>query len=314
MPFKILISDKIEPICPDRFKKAGFEVDEKNGLSQAELEGLVAQYHGLVVRSATKVTASVLEKGAAGHLKIVGRAGAGLDNIEVRAAEKLGIKVVNTPGLNANAVAELTIALMIVSARHLWPAMESIKAGRWEKKGLTGTEIQGKTIGLLGLGAVGRLVASKAKALGLKVLAFDPIISKEAIAAAGATAVDFDELFINSDYISLHLPKNKETTNIVDGRVLSLMKPGSYLINCARGGLVDEEALFLALKDNRLAGAATDVFVKEPPDPSPLMALPNFVAVPHLGASSEEALLAVADKVAELLIDYLTNSAEAGSV
>jgi D-3-phosphoglycerate dehydrogenase len=305
MPFKILISDKIESVCPDRFKKAGFEVDEKSGLSSEELEGLIGQYHGLVVRSATTVTERILEKGAAGKLKIVGRAGAGLDNIDVQAAARLDIKVVNTPGLNANAVAELTVAFMIILARKLWSAMESIKAGRWEKKNLVGHEISGKTIGLLGLGAVGRLVAAKAKALGLKVLAHDPIITKEAIEAVGAEAVGFDDVFRRSDYVSLHLPKTKETTNIVSAKVLELMKPDAFLINCARGGLIDEDALLTALKGKLLAGAATDVFIKEPPDPSPLMALPNFVAVPHLGASTEEAQLAVAEKVADLIIDFL---------
>jgi D-3-phosphoglycerate dehydrogenase len=311
MVFKILISDKIESVCPERLKKAGFDVDEKNGLSLEELLGIIGRYHGLVVRSATKVTAEVLAKGAEGNLKIVGRAGAGLDNIDVEAAERLGLKVVNTPGLNANAVAELTVGLMIVLSRKLWPAMESIKSGRWEKKALSGYEISGKTMGLLGLGAVGRLVAHKVKALGLKVLAHDPIITKEDIEAAGAEAVDFAELFKRSDYVSLHLPKTKETTNIVSAQVLSTMRPSAYLINCARGGLVDEEALYLSLKENRLAGAATDVFAKEPPDPSPLMSLSNFVAIPHLGASTEEAQLAVADKVALLIIDYLEGSAKA---
>ncbi|MDR2366630.1 MAG: hydroxyacid dehydrogenase [Deltaproteobacteria bacterium] len=305
MAFKILISDKIEPVCPARFKAAGFEADEKSGLSPAELSALVGQYDGLVIRSATKVTAEVLEKGAAGKLRIVGRAGAGLDNVDQEAAGRLGVKVVNTPGLNANAVAELTIALMVVLSRKLWPAMESIKAGRWEKKGLSGYEIGGKTLGLVGLGAVGKLVAAKARGMGMKVLAHDPILPAGAVQAAGADPVGFDDLFKLSDYVSLHLPKTKETTNIVNAAVLATMKPTAYLLNCARGGLVDEGALYQALKDKRLAGAATDVFVKEPPDPSPLMELPNFVAIPHLGASTEEAQLAVAEKVADLLIEFL---------
>ncbi|MDR2386258.1 MAG: hydroxyacid dehydrogenase [Deltaproteobacteria bacterium] len=309
MALRILISDKIEAVCPESFKRAGFEVDEKSGLSPEALGEIIGQYHGLVVRSATKVSAAILEKGAAGNLKIVGRAGAGLDNIDGQAAERFKVKVVNTPGLNANAVAELTIALSIILARKLWPAMESIKAGRWEKKNLGGYEVMGKTMGLLGLGAVGKLVAAKALGLGLKVLAHDPLIGSQEIEAVGAKAVGFEELFQLSDYLSLHLPKTKETANIVDGKVLALMKPSAYLINCARGGLIDQGALFEALKENRLAGAATDVFDKEPPDPMPLMGLPNFVAIPHLGASTEEAQLAVAEKVALLMIDYLSGSA-----
>ncbi|MDR1308757.1 MAG: hydroxyacid dehydrogenase [Deltaproteobacteria bacterium] len=313
MASKILISDKIESVCPDRLREAGFEVDEKSGLAPQGLEAIIGGYHGLVVRSATSVTAGVLERGAQGNLRIVGRAGAGLDNIDLPAAGRLGIKVVNTPGLNANAVAELTVALMIVLARNLWPAMESIKAGRWEKRGLSGHEIAGKTVGLLGIGAVGRLVAAKAGALGLRVLAHDPILAPEAIGAAGAEPVGFDDLFRRSDFVSLHLPKTRETANIVGPRALSLMRPGAFIVNCARGGLVDEEALLAALGEGRLAGAATDVFAKEPPDPSPLMALPNFVAVPHLGASTEEAQLAVAEKVALLLIAHLKDPAGAGT-
>ncbi|MDR2302328.1 MAG: hydroxyacid dehydrogenase [Deltaproteobacteria bacterium] len=309
---KILISDKIEAVCPESFKRAGFEVDEKSGLTPEALGEIIGGYHGLVVRSATKVTSEILEKGAAGNLKIVGRAGAGLDNIDGAAAQRLNVKVVNTPGLNANAVAELTIGLIIILARKLWPAMESIKAGRWEKKNLGGYEIAGKTIGLLGLGAVGKLVAAKAIGLGLKVLAYDPIIGQKAIEAVGAQAVGFEELFKLSDYLSLHLPKTKETANIVDAKVLALMKPTSYLINCARGGLVDEGALYAALKEKRLAGAATDVFDKEPPDPMPLMELANFVAIPHLGASTQEAQLAVAEKVALLIIGYLNGGELSG--
>ncbi|MDR0356490.1 MAG: hydroxyacid dehydrogenase [Deltaproteobacteria bacterium] len=305
MPFKILISDKIEAVCSERLRAKGFETTEKSGLSAADLEAEIGQYHGLVVRSATSVTAEVLKRGAKGNLKIVGRAGAGLDNIDLKTAEALGIKVVNTPGLNANAVAELTIGLMLVLSRRLWPAMESMKACRWEKKGLSGVEIRGKTIGLLGIGAVGRLVARKALGLELKVLAHDPFLSPEAVKECGAEPVGFEEVFQLSDYVSLHMPKTPETVNIVDGRILGMMKKGSYLINCARGGLVDEEALTKALKEGPLAGAASDVFSKEPPEPSPLFGLPNFVALPHMGASTEEAQLAVAEKVADLVIEHL---------
>ena len=309
MPFKILISDKIEPICPETFQKAGIESDQKTGLSPQELAGIVGGYDGLVVRSATKVTAEVLKAGAGGKLKIVGRAGAGLDNIDLPAAESLGVKVVNTPGLNANAVAELVIAYLVILSRRLSFAMSSIKEGRWEKKGLSGTEVRGKTIGLVGLGNVGRLVAAKALGLGLKVLAYDPFLSADQIKASGAQGATFDEILAGSDFITLHLPKTKETTNIVGAEVLSKVKKGAFLLNCARGGLVDEEALHKALSDGTLAGAAVDSFSTEPPGQAPLLALPNFVATPHLGASTEEAQLAVAEKVAELIVDHLSGLA-----
>jgi D-3-phosphoglycerate dehydrogenase len=306
MAVKILISDKIEPICPERFRKAGFEVDQKADLPAGELESIIGGYHGLVVRSATKVTARVLAKGAAGELKIVGRAGAGVDNIDLAAAEANGIKVVNTPGLNANAVAELVVAFMIVLARKLGFAMGSIREGRWEKKGLSGTEVSGKTLGLVGIGAVGRLVAAKARGLGMEVLAHDPLLAASDVAAAGARPVGLEEIWSGSDFVSLHLPKNARTTNLVGAEVLGRMRPGAFLINCARGGLVDEAALHDALASGRLAGAAADVFAQEPPGASPLLALPNFVGTPHLGAATEEAQLGVAAKVAELLIEHLS--------
>ncbi|MDR2455179.1 MAG: hydroxyacid dehydrogenase [Deltaproteobacteria bacterium] len=307
MAFNILISDKIEPVCPERLIKDGCLVDQKSGLGPEELEAIIGQYDALIVRSATKVTGKILKTGSIGKLKIVGRAGAGLDNIDLEAAKKLGIEVVNTPGLNANAVAELVVAFLIILSRKLGAAMSSIKAGRWEKKGLSGTEVMGKTIGLVGLGAVGRLVAAKAIGLGMKVLAYDPLISHEKIKEAGAEPADLEALWANSDYISLHLPKTEQTKNLVGSEALSKMRKGSFLINCARGGLVDENALHTALVEGTIAGAASDVFAQEPPGWSPLLALPNFEATPHLGASTEEAQLAVAEKVAELISGYLSS-------
>jgi D-3-phosphoglycerate dehydrogenase len=302
---KILLSDKIEDACPELLKGAGFEVIENTGLSSEELAKIVGRYDGLVVRSATTVTREVLVQGKAGALKIVSRAGAGLDNIDTAAAKELGIKVVNTPGMNANAVAELTVALFIVLARKLGPAFSSIKEGRWEKKGLMGTEIMGKTLGLVGLGYVGSLVAQKANCLGMAVWAYDPFLKPEDLAKSYAVAKSLEEIWSGADFVSLHLPKTPETANLVDAGVLGRMKKGSYLINCARGGLVDESALAEVLQHGPLAGAALDVFAKEPPGGSPLLALPNFVATPHLGASSEEAQLNVAKEAARLLIDFL---------
>jgi D-3-phosphoglycerate dehydrogenase len=269
----------------------------------------IGQYDGLVVRSATTVTREVLLKGKEGALKIVGRAGAGLDNIDVAAAKELGIKVVNTPGLNANAVAELTVAMAIVLARKLGVAFSSIKAGRWEKKGLVGTELSGKVIGLVGLGYVGRLVAKKAVGLDMKVWAYDPFLTPEAVTQAGAAAKSLEEIWAGADYISLHLPKTPETVNLVNEAVLAKTKKGAFILNCARGGLVDEQALYAALKSGHLGGAALDVFDKEPPGESPLLALDNFVATPHVGASSLEAQLNVAEEVARLLVEFLSPGA-----
>jgi D-3-phosphoglycerate dehydrogenase len=305
MTYKVLISDKIEEICPRVIREAGYQADEKSGLSPEELGQIIGSYHGLVVRSATQVTADILARGAAGNLKIVARAGAGIDNIDVDEAKGRNVKVVNTPGVNANAVAELTLGFAFILARNLGPAILSMREGRWEKKGLAGIELRGKVMGLVGLGAVGRLVASKAKALGMSVLAMDPLLRNEDIEACGASPVGNKErIWAEADFISLHLPKLPDTVNTVDAKALSLMKKSAYLINCARGGLVDEAALFQALSSGKLAGAAMDVFDKEPPTGSPLLSLPNFVAAPHLGASTLEAQLGVAEEAARLLVAF----------
>ncbi|MDR1870768.1 MAG: hydroxyacid dehydrogenase [Deltaproteobacteria bacterium] len=306
---KVLLSDKIESVCPEILGQAGIEAVEKSGLTPEALVAEIGQYDGLVVRSATTVTKEVLVAGKKGSLKIVGRAGAGLDNIDVQAAKELGIKVVNTPGQNANAVAELTIALAIVLARKLWVAFSSIKEGRWEKKGLVGSELSGKVLGLVGFGYVGKLVAKKAQGLDLEVWAYDPFVSAAELKESGALAKSLEEIWTGSDYISLHLPKTPETANIVNYEVLFKMKKGSYLINCARGGLVDEKALHQALVSGHLGGAALDVFAAEPPGDNPLLALPNFVATPHVGASSLEAQLNVAAEVAKLLVAFLSPKA-----
>jgi D-3-phosphoglycerate dehydrogenase len=306
MPIRILISDKIEDVCVSILKDAGFEADRKSGLDPKELEAIIGDYDGQIVRSATKVTREVLTKGKAGKLKIVGRAGAGVDNIDTIAAEELGIKVVNTPGLNSNAVAELAIAFMFILSRKLGEAIVSMKNGLWEKKSLGGFELTNKTLGLVGFGSIGKLVAKKAIGLGMKVIAYDPIVPEADIISLGAIPIkSLEEIWKDSDYVSLHLPKNKDTLNLVNAEVLSKFKKTSYLINCARGGLVDEEALLSALTEKKIAGAAFDVFSEEPPGESPLLKLPNFVSAPHRGASTLEAQSGVAEKVARLLVEYL---------
>jgi D-3-phosphoglycerate dehydrogenase len=304
MACKVLISDKIEDVCIETLKAGGAEADARPGLSPEELLEAIGGYDGLIVRSATKVTAPVLEKGRAGRLRIVGRAGAGVDNIDVEAASALGVKVVNTPGLNSNAVAELAVGFAFMLARNLAQGDSGLKAGRWEKKSLSGFELSGKAFGLVGFGHVGRLVAAKAKGLGMSAMAHDPIVSRDEIKAAGAEPATLEEIWKGADFISLHLPKTKDTLNIVDARALSMFKRTACLINCARGGLVDEAALHAALSEKRIAGAAFDVFAVEPPGESPLLALPNFIAAPHLGASTLEAQLGVARRSAELLVEF----------
>ncbi|MDR2612947.1 MAG: hydroxyacid dehydrogenase [Deltaproteobacteria bacterium] len=304
MAYRVLISDKIEPVCPEILKAAGIGADERPGLTAEGLLEIIGDYDGQIVRSATKVTAAVLEKGRAGRLRIVGRAGAGVDNIDVEAAGRLGVKVVNTPGLNSNAVAELAVGFAFMLARNLALADSGLRAGRWEKKSLSGFELSGKTFGLLGFGNVGKLVARKALGLGMKAIAFDPLVPADEIRKDGTVPVALDDLWREADFISLHLPKNKDTLNIVDARALAAFKRTAYLINCARGGLVDEAALFEALSAKRIAGAAFDVFSAEPPGESPLFGLPNFIAAPHLGASTLEAQLGVARRSAELLVEF----------
>ncbi|MDR2338732.1 MAG: hydroxyacid dehydrogenase [Deltaproteobacteria bacterium] len=305
MPHKVLISDKIEAPCLEAFDKAGIAYDVSVGLAPEALEGIIGGYDAQVVRSATKVTERILEKGRAGRLRCVARAGAGLDNIDVKAAERLGITVFNTPGLNSNAVAELTVCLCMVLARKLGRAITSIKAGLWEKKSLAGTEVMGKTLGLIGFGHIGSLVARKALGLGMGVLAHDPLVPADLIKEHGASPVDLEPLLSASDFVSLHLPVSGATKGLIGRDTLKRFKEGAYLINCARGGLVDEAALFEALSSGRLAGAAVDVFQSEPPGGSPLLALDNFVATPHIGASTLEAQDGVARKVAELVVGFL---------
>ena len=302
---KIMICEKIDSICPEMFREAGFEVDIRPGLEPGQLLAAVADCHGLVVRSAVKVTAGLLA--AAGRLKVVGRAGAGTDTIDVEAARARGIAVLNTPGQNANAVAELVLGLMLALARHLVPAHGTLKAGRWEKNRFSGVELGGKTLGLAGFGAVGRRVAALARGFGMEVMAYDPLLAAEAVMAGGARPAGWTELLASADYLSLHLPLTSETRGLISREVIfSGLKPGARLINCARGGLVDEAALAEALTSGRLAGAGLDVFEKEPPNADhPLLALENVVVTPHVGASTAEAQVNVARSIAAQMIEYL---------
>jgi D-3-phosphoglycerate dehydrogenase/(S)-sulfolactate dehydrogenase len=301
---KVLVADEMSPEGLQTLRSAAdLTVDVKVGLSPAALKAIVGEYDVLAVRSATKVTADVLEK--PGRLKLIGRAGVGVDNIDVETATRKGIVVMNTPGGNSVAVAELTIGLMLALLRLLVPATTSTRAGRWEKKKFGGGhELFRKTVGLLGFGSIGQLVAQRCIAFGTTVIAYDPH-PVEASRRMGAQIVPLDEVFRRADIVSLHLPLAEGTRNLVGRAQLSAMRKGSYLVNCARGGIVDEAALSEALRDGTLAGAAMDVFATEPVPPDhPLLSLDNFLCTPHLGASTQEGQLACASQLAEQLVEY----------
>jgi D-3-phosphoglycerate dehydrogenase / 2-oxoglutarate reductase len=301
---KVLVADEMSPEGLQTLRSAAdLTVEVKVGLAPAALKAIVGEYDVLAVRSATKVTAEVLER--PGRLKLIGRAGVGVDNIDVEAASRKGIVVMNTPGGNSVAVAELTIGLMLALLRQLVPATITTRAGRWEKKKFGGGhELFRKTVGLLGFGSIGQLVAQRCIAFGTTVIAYDPH-PVEASRRMGAQIVPLDEVFRRADIVSLHLPLAEGTMNLVGRAQLSVMRKGSYLVNCARGGIVDEGALAEALRDGTLAGAAMDVFATEPVPPDhPLLSLDNFLCTPHLGASTQEGQLACASQLAEQLVEY----------
>jgi D-3-phosphoglycerate dehydrogenase/(S)-sulfolactate dehydrogenase len=304
MASRVLVSDDLSADGVEIMRKSGLQVDVKVGLKPDELERIIGDYDGLAVRSATKVTARLLEK--ATRLKVVGRAGVGVDNVDLEAATRRGVVVMNTPGGSSVTVAELTVAHMLALARHVAQATASVKGGRWEKKKFQGRELAGKTLGVVGIGNIGSIVVDRCRAMKMRVIAYDPFISAEAAAKLGVTQVTLDELWPQADVISLHVPLTEQTRNLVSAEVLARMKRGALLVNCARGGLVDERALAGALASGQLGGAALDVFEKEPPPQDhPLFALDGFTCTPHLGASTEEAQAAVAVAVAEQLAAYL---------
>jgi len=301
---KVLVADELSPEGLETLRSAKeLTVEVKLGLAPAALKAIIGEYEALAVRSATKVTADVLEN--TGRLKVIGRAGVGVDNIDVEAATRKGVVVMNTPGGNSVAVAELTVGLMLVLLRQLVPAIASTKGGRWEKKRFAGGhELFRKTVGLVGFGSIGQLVAQRCLAFGTTVIAYDPH-PVEASRRLGVQIVPLDELFRRADIVSLHVPLMENTRNLVGRAQLGLMRKGSYLVNCARGGIVDEAALADALRDGTLSGAAMDVFATEPvPKDHPLLSLESFLCTPHLGASTEEGQLACASQLAEQLVEY----------
>jgi len=301
---KILVCDGMHESGLDLLRSTeGFQVDDPEQWDADQITARLPEYDAMVVRSRSRVTAAMLEN--ADRLKVVGRAGIGVDNIDVEAATAQGILVMNTPGENAMAAAEHTLALMFSLARHVPQASQSMREGRWDKKRFTGTELYRHTLGVIGLGRVGSIVADRAGGMRMEVLGYDPYVTQEAATALGVTGVPLDELFSRSDFITLHTPLTKETEHIINRSSLAKMKPGAYLINCARGELVDEAALYEALKSGQIGGAALDVFSSEPPKDSPLLALENVILTPHLGASSLQAQENVSRTIASQLIDYL---------
>jgi D-3-phosphoglycerate dehydrogenase len=307
---KILVSDPLSPEGVQIFKDQGFEVKIKTGLKPDELRQAIKGMHGLVIRSATKVTADLLA--AADVLKVVGRAGTGLDNVDIPAATAKGVIVMNTPGQNSNAAAELALGHIFALARHIARGNRGVKEGKWEKKQLRGTELKGKTLGILGMGNIGRILAELGAGVKMKVVGYDPYFSAEEIKARGADPVALDELLARSDFLSIHVPKTKETAGLFNTANLAKTKKGAYLINCARGGIVDEEILCDALASGHIAGAALDVFEVEPvPANSRLLFSDDVVCTPHLGANTHEAQVNVAMAVANQMSKYLkTGEAE----
>ncbi len=301
---KVLVSDKLSEEGLKILKAAdGLQVDVKTDLPPADLEKIIGDYDALIVRSSTKVNASLLEK--AKKLKIVGRAGIGVDNVDCPAASKLGIIVENTPSGNATTTAEHTIAMMFAVSRMIPQAHHSMKDGKWDKKSFVGRELCNKVLGIVGVGNIGKIVADRALGLKMQVIGFDPFLSAEAAAQMGIDLVSLEDLFKRSDYISVHVPLSEKTKNLINRDSFAQMKKGVFILNCARGGIVNEKDLLQALEEGKVSGAALDVFEKEPPPAdSQLIKHPKVVCTPHLGASTDEAQVNVAIEVAEQIVNY----------
>ncbi|MEO1602658.1 MAG: phosphoglycerate dehydrogenase [Pseudomonadota bacterium] len=311
---KVLISDKLSEAAVQIFRDRGIEVDFEPDLGKdpARLAAVIGGYDGLAIRSASKATADILAH--ANTLRVIGRAGIGVDNIDIAAASARGIVVMNTPFGNSITTAEHAIAMMFAVARQIPEASASTHAGKWEKSRFMGTEITGKTLGLIGCGNIGSVVASRACGLRMKVIAYDPFLSEARARELGVEKVELEDLLPRADFVTLHLPKTEKTANILSAERVTQMKPGARLINCARGGLVDEAAVAAALAEGRLAGAAFDVFAEEPARENPLFNLPNVVVTPHLGAATSEAQENVALQVAEQMSDYLLKGAISNAI
>jgi len=307
MPPRVLIADSLSPAAVEIFRQRGVDADVKVGLTKDQLLEIIGRYDGLAVRSATKATKEVFA--AARNLKVIGRAGIGVDNVDIPAATAAGVVVMNTPFGNSITTAEHAIAMMFALARQLPAADHSTQAGKWEKNRFMGVELYAKTLGLIGAGNIGSIVADRANGLKMKVIAYDPFLSPERAVEIGVEKVELDELLARADIISLHTPLTEKTRNILSREALAKARKGVMIVNCARGGLVDEQALRDALEGGHVGGAAFDVFVEEPAKENVLFGAPNFIATPHLGASTSEAQENVALQVAEQMSDYLLTGA-----
>jgi D-3-phosphoglycerate dehydrogenase len=309
---KVLIADKMSPRAEQIFKDRGIDVDVKTGLDRDQLIAIVGDYNGLAVRSSTKPTEKVIE--AAKKLKVIGRAGIGVDNIDIPAATAKGIIVMNTPFGNSITTAEHAISLMLALARRIAAADRSTQAGKWEKSAFMGTEVTGKTLGIIGCGNIGSIVADRALGLKMKVIAYDPFLTPEHALDLGVEKVELKDLFTRADFISLHTPLTDKTRNIIDAKALAKMKKGVRIVNCARGGLIVDEDLKAALESGQVAGAAIDVYAEEPAREHILFGVENVICTPHLGASTSEAQENVAIQVAEQMSDYLLTGAVTNAI
>jgi len=304
---KIIISDKLSPEGIRILESAGFGVDCKYNLSPDELKKVIGSYQGIVIRSGTQLTADVIQY--ADSLKVIGRAGVGVDNVDIEAATKKGIIVMNAPGGNTISTCEQAFALMLAVARNIPFAHTSLKSRVWEKSKFKGTELYSKILGIVGLGRIGKEVAKRAIAFGMEVLVYDPFVNQEVAGRIGVKLADLLEIVKIADFITVHAPLTEETKAIISDREFALMKPTAFVINCARGGIIDEQALYNVLSNKKIAGAALDVFCKEPPLDSKLLELDNLIVTPHLGASTNEAQVNVAVEVAHCIKDALLGKA-----
>src|SRR5579871_6162197 len=312
--FRVLVSDSLAEQGLEILRQCPrLQVDVQPGLKPAELVRIIGRYDGLIIRSGTKVTREIVE--AADALKVIGRAGVGVDNVDLDAATRRGIVVMNSPLGNSVTTAEHAITMMMALARHIPAAAAAVRAGRWERGKFIGIEVCNKTLGVIGLGNIGRIVADRAIGLRMKVIGYDPILTAEAAARIGVEMVTLEQLYRRADFITVHTPLTRDTRSLVGEAAFAMMKPGVRIINCARGGIVDERALAAALEAGKVAGAALDVFVEEPPPRDhPLLRFENVIATPHLGAATDEAQIQVAIDIAQQTAEFLLNGAISHSV
>jgi D-3-phosphoglycerate dehydrogenase / 2-oxoglutarate reductase len=305
-PARVLVADSMSDVAAQIMRDAGLDVDVNTGLSEDELVGIIKDYDALLVRSSTTVTPRILA--AADNMKIVGRAGVGVDNVDIEAASRRGVIVMNTPLGNITSAAEHAWALLVALARNVAAADSALKSGRWDKKKFTGVELNGKTLGVIGMGKVGQIVARAAQGVGMKIVAYDPFLPEKRARELSVELADLDGVLGRADFLTIHTPLTDKTRNLLNADAIAKMKDGARLVNCARGGIVDEAALIKALEDGKLAGAAMDVFATEPmPEDDPLRNAPNIILTPHLGASTAEAQVKVAEAIAQQAVAFFVD-------